>query len=126
VALFLTFHNVYVHINVDWGHGPPALVDRLFRAFSPLGTMPMCRRPTARTSPTIFPLFDWMFGTYRVPRTNATQPVGRRLAYRANDVVKLTLWAPCWNGHGWRPPWVDAIRARNRRAGWRAAAAGPG
>jgi sterol desaturase/sphingolipid hydroxylase (fatty acid hydroxylase superfamily) len=69
----------------------------------------------------IFPLFDWMFGTYRVPGP-CNAPVGAAGIPR-NDVVKLTLW-PLLEWARLATPWVDAIRARI--VGWLARGAGLG
>jgi len=88
---FLTFHNVYVHINVDWGHGPACACLIASPRFQPAGTMPMCRRPTARNLANVFPLFDWMFGTYRVPGP-CNAPVGAAGIPR-NDVVEANIVA---------------------------------
>jgi sterol desaturase/sphingolipid hydroxylase (fatty acid hydroxylase superfamily) len=118
-ALFLTFHNVYVHINVDWGHGPL----RLLIASPRFHRWHHADVPEAhgKNLANIFPLFDWMFGTYRVPGP-CNAPVGAAGIPR-NDVVKLTLW-PLLEWARLATPWVDAIRARI--VGWLARGAGLG
>ena len=69
----------------------------------------------------IFPFFDWMFGTYRVPGP-CDAPVGAAGIPR-NDVVKLTLW-PLLEWARLATLWVEAMRARI--AGWLARGASLG
>lgn len=64
-AIFVTLHNMYVHINVDWGHGP----------FKYVVASPRMHQwhhadvPEAhgKNLANIFPVFDLLFGTYYVP-----------------------------------------------------------
>ncbi|WP_044590577.1 sterol desaturase family protein [Bradyrhizobium sp. LTSPM299] len=118
-ALFVTFHNVYVHINVDWGHGALRLLiasprfHRWHHADVP--------ESHGKNLANIFPFFDWMFGTYRVPGP-CDAPVGAAGIPR-NDVVKLTLW-PLLEWARLATLWVEARRARI--VGWLARGAGLG
>ncbi|WP_426438943.1 sterol desaturase family protein [Bradyrhizobium genosp. P] len=118
-AVFLTLHNVYVHINVDWGHGPL----RLLIASPRFHRWHHADVPEAhgKNLANIFPFFDWMFGTYRVPGA-CNAPVGAAGIPR-NDVVKLTLW-PLLEWARLATLWVEATRARI--VGWLARGAGLG
>ncbi|WP_092513370.1 sterol desaturase family protein [Afipia sp. GAS231] len=118
-ALLLTFHNVYVHINVDWGHGPL----RLLVASPRFHRWHHADVPEAhgKNLANVFPFFDWMFGTYRVPGPCDT-PVGAAGIPR-NDVVKLTLW-PLLEWARLASLWVEAMRVRI--VGWLARGAGLG
>ena len=51
-AILVSLHNVYVHMDLDWGHGR-SVCFWLRRAIT-AGITPMHPRPTARTSPTSF------------------------------------------------------------------------
>jgi sterol desaturase/sphingolipid hydroxylase (fatty acid hydroxylase superfamily) len=111
-ALLLTFHNIYVHINVDWGHGPL----RLLIASPRFHRWHHADVPEAhgKNLANIFPFFDWMFGTYRVPGP-CDAPVGAAGIPR-NDVVKLTLW-PLLEWARLAPLSVGNARANRRLAG---------
>ena len=67
----------------------------------------------------VFPFFDWMFGTYRVPGP-CNAPLGATDIPR-NDVVRLTLW-PLLEWARLATQSVAALRARI--AGWLARDAG--
>lgn len=87
-ALLVLFHNIYVHIDVDWGHGPL----RLLVASPRFHRWHHADVPAAygKNLANVFPFFDWMFGTYRVPGP-CNVPLGATGVPR-NDVVRLTLW----------------------------------
>jgi len=87
-ALFLTLHNVYTHMELDWGHGP----------FAYLLASPRFHRwhhadvPEAhgKNLANVFPFYDVMFGTYYVPG-----PCQERLGAHnvpENDWAKLVLY----------------------------------
>lgn len=87
-AVFIALHNIYVHINVDWDHGP----------FRLLLASPRFHRwhhadiaeAHGKNLANVCPLFDWLFGTYYVPgRCGA--PMGAA-GVPENDLVKLVLW----------------------------------
>ena len=87
-ALFIGLHTVYVHINVDWGHGPLRLViasprfHRWHHANVP--------EAYGKNLANLFPFFDLLFGTYYLP--------GRCIAAMGapdvpeNDVARLVLY----------------------------------
>ena len=87
-AVLLALHNIYVHIDVDWSHGP----------FRMLLASPRFHRwhhadvPAAygKNLANVLPFYDWLFGTYRVPGA-CDAPLGAR-GVPQNDVVQLTLW----------------------------------
>ncbi|BCM17370.1 sterol desaturase family protein [Mesorhizobium sp. J8] len=87
-ALLVLFHNIYVHIDVDWGHGPL----RLLVASPRFHRWHHADVPAAygKNLANVFPFFDWIFGTYRVPGP-CNVPLGATGVPR-NDVVRLTLW----------------------------------
>lgn len=87
-AIFVSLHNIYVHVNVDWDHGP----------FRHVLASPRYHRwhhadvPAAygKNLANIFPVFDLMFGTYYVPgRCDARMGAP---GVPENDVVKLLLY----------------------------------
>lgn len=86
-AILITLHNVYVHMDMDWGHGP----------FRHLLASPRYHRwhhanvPRAygKNLANIFPFYDVLFGTYYVPGT-CTAKLGVD-GVPEDDVVKLVL-----------------------------------
>lgn len=64
-AILLSLHIVYVHIDVDWGHGPFRLLlaSPRFHRWHHADV----KEAYGKNLANIFPLFDWLFGTYRVP-----------------------------------------------------------
>lgn len=87
-AVFITLHNIYVHINIDWEHGP----------FRFLVASPRFHRwhhadvqeAYGKNLANICPLWDRLFGTYYCPG-----PCNERMGAPGvpeNDVVKLMLW----------------------------------
>ncbi len=110
-ALILLLHNIYVHIDVDWGHGPL----RMLVASPRFHRWHHADMPEAygKNLANVFPFFDWMFGTYRVPGP-CNAPMGATGVPR-NDVVQLTLWPLLeWSQMATRR--VQALRAA--LAGW--------
>lgn len=87
-TLFRALHNVYVHIDVDWNHGP----------FHFLLASPRFHRwhhaddPAAydKNLANVFPVWDVMFGTYRnLDSMKADEGAG---GVPHADVVQLMLW----------------------------------
>ena len=101
-AIFIALLNVYVHINVDWHHGP----------FSLLIASPRFHRwhhadvaeAHGKNLANVCPLWDWLFGTYYCPG-KCDAPVGAA-GVPENDVVKLILWP-------WQE-WARMIGARGK------------
>lgn len=87
-ALILLVHNAYVHVDIDWGHGPL----RLLIASPRFHRWHHADVPEAygKNLANVFPFFDWMFGTYRVPGP-CNAPLGATDIPR-NDPVRLALW----------------------------------
>ena len=82
-------HNIYVHVNVDWDHGPLRMViasprfHRWHHADDPA--------VYGKNLAAVFPLYDWLFGTYHAADRRCDVPVGAQDAPE-NDVVRLLLW----------------------------------
>lgn len=87
-ALFLGLHNIYVHINVDWGHGPLryVLASPRFHRWHHADVPEAYGKNLANR----FPVFDLIFGTYYMPGT-CHEEVGAP-GVPQNDVVKLFLF----------------------------------
>jgi len=87
-GLIIVFHNIYVHIDVDWGHGP----FRLLIASPRFHRWHHADVPAAygKNLANVFPFYDRLFGTYRVPGP-CEADLGATGVPR-NDVVRLTLW----------------------------------
>ena len=87
-ALIMVLHNVYVHVDIDWSHGPL----RMVIASPRFHRWHHANEPAAygKNLANVFPFFDWMFGTYRVPGP-CDVAMGVDEIPR-NDVVRLTLW----------------------------------
>lgn len=87
-AVIIALHGVYVHLDLDWGHGPLRYViasprfHRWHHADIP--------EAYGKNLANIFPIFDVAFGTYRVPGP-VVGPLGAR-GVPENDVVKLCLF----------------------------------
>lgn len=87
-AIVLALHNVYVHMDIDWGHGPFRLVlaspryHRWHHADVP--------EAHGKNLANFFPVFDVLFGTYYVPGTCAVRLGARGVP--ENDVAKLLLY----------------------------------
>ncbi|MEW6630580.1 MAG: sterol desaturase family protein [Pseudomonadota bacterium] len=101
-AVLLALHNIYVHIDVDWGHGP----FRLLIASPRFHRWHHADVPDAygKNLANVIPLFDWMFGTYRVPGP-CKAPLGATGIPR-NDVLLLT----CWPVIAWFGMMSDLVR----------------
>ncbi|WP_305984796.1 sterol desaturase family protein [Roseibium sp. MMSF_3544] len=87
-AILLTLHNMYVHMNVDWSHGP----FRYVLASPRMHQWHHADLPEAygKNLANVFPVFDLLFGTYYVPGPCKEQ-FGVKDAPQ-NDVVKLVLY----------------------------------
>ncbi len=87
-AIVLALHNIYVHVNVDWEHGP----FRLLVASPRFHRWHHADVPEAygKNLANVCPLFDWMFGTYYNPG-KCEERLGAE-GVPENDVVKLLLW----------------------------------
>ncbi|QDZ00280.1 sterol desaturase family protein [Nitratireductor mangrovi] len=102
-AVFLGLLNFYVHVNVDWGHGP----FRLLLASPRFHRWHHADVPEAygKNLANVFPFLDVAFGTYYVPGTCRAE-VGAE-GVPKNDVVRLVLFPFVEWGRMVR----DAIRA---------------
>jgi sterol desaturase/sphingolipid hydroxylase (fatty acid hydroxylase superfamily) len=116
-ALIMLIHNAYVHVDVDWGHGPL----RMLVASPRFHRWHHADVPEAygKNLANVFPFFDWMFGTYRVPGP-CDAPLGATGIPR-NDPVRLALW-PLLEWARLATQSVTALRARI--TGWLARDAG--
>ncbi|WP_298962353.1 sterol desaturase family protein [uncultured Roseibium sp.] len=87
-AVLLTLHSMYVHLNVDWDHGPFKYVIASPR----MHQWHHADFPEAygKNLANIFPIFDLAFGTYFVPGP-CHEPLGAK-GVPENDVVKLILY----------------------------------
>lgn len=87
-AALLALHNIYVHVNVDWDHGPL----RLLVASPRFHRWHHADVPEAygKNLANFCPLFDVMFGTYYNPG-KCEERVGAT-GVPENDVVKLLLY----------------------------------
>jgi sterol desaturase/sphingolipid hydroxylase (fatty acid hydroxylase superfamily) len=87
-AVFVLLHTIYVHIDVDWGHGPLRLVlasPRFHRWHH--ADLPEAH---GKNLANICPLWDKLFGTYYCPgRCDA--PLGAA-GVPQHDPVRLLLW----------------------------------
>ena len=87
-AILVSLHNVYVHMDLDWGHGPFRLVlaspryHRWHHANAP--------EAYGKNLANIFPFWDVLFGTYYLPGT-CKKPLGVD-GMAEYDVVKLVLY----------------------------------
>jgi sterol desaturase/sphingolipid hydroxylase (fatty acid hydroxylase superfamily) len=87
-AIFLALHIVYVHVDVDWDHGPFRmwLASPRFHRWHHADV----RAAYGKNLAGMFPVFDRLFGTYyEAGRCDA--PLGAP-GVPANDVVKLMLF----------------------------------
>ena len=87
-SLFRALHNIYVHIDVDWDHGPFHFV---------LGSPRFHRwhhadHPDAydKNLANVMPVWDVLFGTYR-NLGKLDVPLGAK-GVPQHDIVRLTLW----------------------------------
>jgi sterol desaturase/sphingolipid hydroxylase (fatty acid hydroxylase superfamily) len=87
-AVILVLHTIYVHVDVDWDHGP----FRLLIASPRFHRWHHANAPEAygKNLANVFPFFDRVFGTYHVPGP-CTAAMGADNVPQ-NDVVRLTLW----------------------------------
>ncbi|NOU34963.1 MAG: sterol desaturase family protein [Polyangiaceae bacterium] len=119
-AVILLLHNEYVHMNVDWNHGP-----LWFLVASPRfhrwhhADVPQAH---GKNLANVFPAFDLLFGTYYNPGP-CTERVGAE-GVPENDVVKLMLfpfvaWAKLAGA------WTSRLRSRFRRTGDPGSTPGP-
>jgi sterol desaturase/sphingolipid hydroxylase (fatty acid hydroxylase superfamily) len=87
-AIFLSLHIVYVHVDIDWGHGPFRLwlASPRFHRWHHADV----KEAHGKNLAGMFPIFDHLFGTYyEAGRCDA--PLGAR-GVPANDVVQLMLF----------------------------------
>ena len=126
-AVLITLHNMYVHVDVDWHHGP----------FGMLLASPRFHRwhhadvpePTARISPTSFPFFDRLFGTYYVPGACTVASGGRgRAPERCGQAGAMAILGVAAPRHGrvFRVPCASAGVAPRSARGGRTPAIGRG
>jgi sterol desaturase/sphingolipid hydroxylase (fatty acid hydroxylase superfamily) len=116
-ALILLLHNAYVHVDIDWDHGPL----RMLIASPRFHRWHHADVPEAygKNLANVFPFFDWLFGTYRVPGP-CNAPLGATGIPR-NDPVRLALW-PLLE---WARLATQSVTARRAGiAGWLARGAG--
>lgn len=104
-AIVYTLHNMYVHVMVDWGHGP----FKYIIASPRMHQWHHADTPEAhgKNLSNVYPFFDVLFGTYYVPG-----PCNERLGAEGvpeNDYVKLCL-------HPFTQ-WSKAIAGRVRAVG---------
>ncbi|NVK33034.1 MAG: sterol desaturase family protein [Rhodobacteraceae bacterium] len=87
-AVAIGIHNIYVHLDIDWSHGP----FRLLLASPRYHRWHHADEPAAygKNLANIFPFFDVLFGTYRVPGP-CDAPLGAQ-GVPQNDLVKLWLF----------------------------------
>ncbi len=66
-AVLQMIHNMYIHINVDWGHGPfrYIIASPRFHRWHHANNPEVYNKNLAN----VFPIFDVLFGTYYVPGT---------------------------------------------------------
>ena len=87
-AALLLVHNMYTHIDVDWGHGP----------FKYLLASPRYHRWHHANAPeafnknlaNVFPFYDVWFGTYYVPGTCHAEMGAEGVP--TNNVIELITW----------------------------------
>jgi sterol desaturase/sphingolipid hydroxylase (fatty acid hydroxylase superfamily) len=94
-GLIVTVLNAYVHMDLDWGHGPLRYViaSPRFHRWHHADTPELYGKNIAN----MFPFFDIMFGTYHVPG-NCREPMGA-VGVPENDMLKLMLY-----------PFVEPVR----------------
>jgi sterol desaturase/sphingolipid hydroxylase (fatty acid hydroxylase superfamily) len=87
-ALFRALHNIYVHIDVDWDHGPFHFV----LASPRFHRWHHADHPEAydRNLANVLPVWDVLFGTYR-NLGKLDVPLGAS-GVPQHDIVRLTLW----------------------------------
>jgi sterol desaturase/sphingolipid hydroxylase (fatty acid hydroxylase superfamily) len=87
-GVLIGLHNAYVHLNLDWGHGP----FRLLIASPRFHRWHHADVPQAygKNLANIFPFLDVLFGTYRVPGP-CDVPLGAQ-GVPENDIAKLHLF----------------------------------
>lgn len=87
-AIICALHSIYVHINVDWEHGPLRLLiaSPRFHRWHHADLEEAYGKNLAN----ICPLFDWMFGTYYVPGKCEARMGAKNIP--ENDVLKLIAW----------------------------------
>ncbi len=87
-AVLITIHNMYVHVNIDWTHGPFRYLlasprfHRWHHADAP--------RAYGKNLANIFPFYDVIFGTYYVPGPcNEKVGIDEELE---NNLLSLIIW----------------------------------
>ncbi len=87
-VILILLHNMYVHINVDWSHGPLRylIASPRFHRWHHANTPEAFDKNLAN----VFPFFDVMFGTYYVPG-RCTAKMGAD-GVPVNNVLKLLVW----------------------------------
>lgn len=87
-AVLVGLHNFYVHIDVDWGHGPfrKVVASPRFHRWHHADTPEAHGKNLAN----VFPFLDVIFGTYYVPGT-CNVALGAK-GVPQHDIVQLMLW----------------------------------
>ena len=87
-AIFLAVLNAYVHVNVDWHHGPLryVIVSPRFHRWHHAD----CPEAHGKNLANVFPIFDVLFGTYYVPGPCKVEMGAGDVPQ--NDVAKLILY----------------------------------
>lgn len=87
-AVLLLIHNMYTHINIDWGHGPfkYLLASPRFHRWHHANTPEAFNKNLAN----VFPFYDVLFGTYYVPGPCHAETGADGVP--TDDIVSLITW----------------------------------
>lgn len=87
-AILLALHNIYVHMNIDWDHGPLRLLiaSPRFHRWHHADL----KEAYGKNLANVCPLFDWMFGTYYMPG-KCEERMGAP-GVPEHDVLMLIAW----------------------------------
>lgn len=90
LGLLIVLHNAYIHLDLDWTHGPLRhwLASPRFHRWHHADTEIAYGKNLAN----VFPIFDVMFGTYIDPGPCTAPLGGTRDGLPATDLPKLLLW----------------------------------
>ncbi len=88
VAALLLIHNMYTHIDVDWGHGPfkYLIASPRFHRWHHANTPEAFNKNLAN----VFPFYDVLFGTYYVPGTCHAEMGAEGVP--THNVISLLAW----------------------------------